>query len=179
MDEGQQALAELAEHIVGKKLSSFFTVGDDPIGQDVGRLPKDWISVAQNAGVYREALAEKTPKGKATWLGMFLARKVCRRVEICLREGTATASLVRIEGRGKQNRYFFRITSPEAAPDRQEEAAPPETAPSRMPTAATQTSLPGDIAGSNDEEHVPAPHEGSPPLEETLIGDRGNDLDWV
>src|SRR5262249_32881418 len=56
MDEGQQALADMAEYVLNQNRTELFTVGDTPIDQEVGLLPREWVEVALRANVYRDAL---------------------------------------------------------------------------------------------------------------------------
>src|SRR5262249_33688374 len=136
MDEGQQALADLAEDILNQDLTTLFTFDGTPIDQEVGLVPKDWVPVALRANVYRDALMDKTPKGQATWMGTFLSARTCREVEISTKEGLATAKLFRSLGRSNQKRYWFQVTPKDGTPVLGAPAALPTTAPLGLTTTA-------------------------------------------
>ena len=108
MDEGLQTLASLGEYVVSKGQTGFYNPSDnDP---ERGKLPREWANVFTAAGLCKDKLADKTARGRDTWVGTFLSGKTDRVVSITVGISTANAVLRRNPTRGDQKRYFFEIT---------------------------------------------------------------------
>jgi hypothetical protein len=111
MDEGLQALEELADYVVTSNMRHFFVQQGASAGNELGRLPKQWVEHFTDAQVYTDKLISMSGKGRQTWVGTFLSSKVGRTVEISTNTGPATATLRKHAARGGQKRYYFEIAA--------------------------------------------------------------------
>jgi hypothetical protein len=72
-------------------------------------LPREWVQVFLDAGVFEDQLQGKNGRGQATWVGTFLAARTGRTVTVSRDEGVMIATLRRNDVRGDQKRYFFEV----------------------------------------------------------------------
>jgi hypothetical protein len=108
MDEGLQALAILAEHLMARPQSEWIRM-PEATSKDAGKPPADWGTVFVEADLYREQLGPKNARARATWVGQFLGAKVDRQVTVTVAYKTATATLRKRELRARQKAYYFEI----------------------------------------------------------------------
>jgi hypothetical protein len=175
MDEGLLALSGLAEHLIGKDMKAYFVAEGASLAKETGMLPKDWTRVFLDADVSRDKLAEKSPKGRDTWVGTFLSGKTDRKVTVSVAGGVVKATLRKNAVRGDQKRYYFEVTNSDAsggapAPAggaRNASADPTPVAP--VPTPGSATSGPANLPPEGMVNAIPTP----PAIE------AGNDLVWV
>src|ERR1700733_11795740 len=109
MDEGLQALATLAEHVVSRGQQSCFSLQGTPVARNHGLLPKEWTRCFQEAEVFQDKLSTMNGRGRDTWVGIFLSGKTNQKVAISLPQGNATAVLRKNLVRNDQKRYYFEI----------------------------------------------------------------------
>lgn len=109
MDEGLQTLATLAEYFIARNDQQFYIEAGQGSDKDVGGLPRDWVPAFQQVEALSDKLKGKTPKGRDTVVGTFLAGKVGRRVEINLPDGLATVTLKVQAVRRNQKKYHFEV----------------------------------------------------------------------
>src|SRR5262249_22217102 len=116
MDEGLQALATLAEHVVGRNLQGFFN--PPPNDPERGKLPREWTAVFTAARVCQDKLADRTARGRETLVGKSLSGKTDRSVGITVGQQSGTAVLRHNPVRNDQRRYYFEVAhaAPPPAP---------------------------------------------------------------
>jgi hypothetical protein len=170
MDEGLQALSGLAEHVVGGGLTRYFVTTGTDVARDSGALPKDWTPLFLDAEVCRDRLAERSAKGRDTWVGTFLGGKTDRRVTISTPGGPATATLRRLAVRCDQKRYFF-----EVAPAG-DDGGPLEGTSSAAPAVGRPRPVATDATGPAEPKSEPVPAGGLPVA--AAGTEPGNDLVW-
>ena len=100
MDQELQALASLAELVVGEGRRAFFHDADTP-GAD-GGTPAEWTPVFERGGVLQDRLRDGSPRSRSTTIGRFLAAKVGRAVEVEAPEGPRLAVLEVVPGRAAE-----------------------------------------------------------------------------
>jgi hypothetical protein len=166
MDEGLQALSGLAEYVVEPGLIDFFLPEGAAFTKESGSLPKDWTPLFLDTEVCRDKLAEKSTKGRDTWVGTFLSGKIDRKVIINTPTGRAVATLRRIPVRCDQKRYYFeiwRLLGDDVAGE--------------WPSNTTAASLPGELTGAAGGEW-PKPTSAAVPPAASGGVPPGNDLNW-
>jgi hypothetical protein len=172
MDEGLQSLAALAEHIVARNMQDF--LNPPTSGPDRGRLPREWTPVFGAARVCQDKLAEKTVRGRDTWVGTYLSGKTDRPVSITVGQQSGLAVLRRNPVRSDQKRYYFEVTTPTALPTPIAPAVPTGGTP---PAAETPASPPTTPAPTPDHVAPPETVTGQPHPPGEQPG--GIDLEWV
>jgi hypothetical protein len=106
MDEGLVGLTSLAEHVLNQARNELFcATGSDP--QHKGKPAADWVPLFTEAEVCKDALAAKSPRGRATWVGTWLGAKIGRKVPVSTRQGTGRATLQVREERSRRKCYYF------------------------------------------------------------------------
>jgi hypothetical protein len=108
MDEGLQALATLAEHVVAKSLGGYINPPEaDP---SRGKLPREWAQLFVAAGLFKDKLTALPVRGLHTWVGNFLLARTDSAVTISAGASSGTAVLRRNKVRSDQKRYYFEVT---------------------------------------------------------------------
>src|SRR5262249_46897710 len=108
MDEGLQALATVAEHVLAKNVPGFVNPPtDDP---ERGRLPREWVPLFAGAGVFKDRLAHNSPRAPPTPAPTLPSGKTDRALSITTGAATGTAVLRRNPVRNDQKRYYFEVT---------------------------------------------------------------------
>jgi hypothetical protein len=174
MDEGLQVLATLAEYVMTRSTEGYINPPtSDP---DRGKLPREWAGLFAATHLWEDKLADKTAKGRDTWVGTFLSGKTDRAVGITVGQQAGTATLRRNPVRNDQKRYFFEVslsTSEACAPapaDGQQRTAPAPCGSGGTTPAAT---VAGGAAGGMPGHSLP-PNPGQLPSPR-----QENDLTWV
>jgi hypothetical protein len=174
MDEGLQALATLAEHVVTRSKPGFFLTAQASVAKTEVKLPREWVPVFEVAEVFQEQLAGKNPKGRDTWVGTFLAGKTDRTVRINLSTSSAQATLRKLAVRRDQKRYYFEIVPDEEGTDKGALPADgTETGSNPLPEPTGPTSQP------TVEADVPLYAPAQPAAGSGGPEPSGNNLEWV
>jgi hypothetical protein len=166
MDEGVEALAALAEHVVTRGLAAcYLSPGEDAAGK--GQPAGDWQKYAADAQLFRDRLAGKTPRSQTTWIGTFLSARANRTVEISVPTGVGIATLRMRPWRSNQKLYFFEVdvasgqeNLPATAGTAPSPGAGAEAAPVLAP-AADVAAAPADATSNNPQPAEPAADAGS------------------
>jgi hypothetical protein len=173
MDEGLQALATLAEHVISKKVAGF--VNPPATDADRGQLPREWVKVFAAAGVGQEKLADKNTRGRETWVGTFLSGKTDRAVAVTVGTQSGTAVLRKNPVRSDQKRYYFEVDFTTPVPGAGSQGGGAAAAAVVAPGASQVAPEPATDL------NVPA----SPPLNQAgptspvAPGEAGDALEWV
>ena len=187
MDEGLVALTSLAEHVLERNQHGYFAhAGADSDG--TGKSAGDWVQVFADAEVCRDQLANKNPKGKATWVGTFLGAKVERQLSITTARGAGTATLRARGERSRRRLYLFEVALEADDTD----AAPPAVASGAGSLADNRRRdggrggrlAPRDAGRASTLHPAPKAVEPQPEAAPVAVAGRGeaavgDDLDWT
>jgi hypothetical protein len=150
MDRGQLELATLAEHVVGRGPSDFWSAADAP--GSPGKTAASWVEQAAAARVIVDRLEDATARSRATAMGKFLTAKIDCPVEIDTPDGSRRATLRLRAGTSRAKPYAFDVEElPEAvvAPAAEAEhgrSAPTPGGPATPSVPATGPTSSGDLS---------------------------------
>lgn len=176
MDQDLQSLAALAEHVAVRGPEHAHAAGaDDPASK--GMPAADWTAVFSASEAHHHTLADRSPKGKATWIGNYLGAKVGRRVSVAIGEAVGVATLRVRAAKARQKLYYFEIAT--AEPSGRPESTPAESGAS--PSPPPDPTGAGGAAGLSEDPQTstePSPASDGPrPDGQDTPG--GGDQEWV